>query len=52
MGLRLKLMMITIKNWAAQYKREKSYLKDEHRSGRQFFLTTPEKIDSVDDIVT
>lgn len=41
----------TIKNWVAEFKRGRSDVKDEHRSGRPISVTTPENIDSVHDII-
>jgi transposase len=41
----------TIKNWVAEFKRGRSDLKDEHRSGRPISVTTPGDIDSVHDMI-
>jgi transposase len=41
----------TIKNWFAEFKRGRSDVKDEHRSGRPISVTTPGDIDSVHDMI-
>jgi histone-lysine N-methyltransferase SETMAR len=40
-----------IKNWVAEFKRGRSDVKDEHRSGRPISVTTPGNIGSVHDMI-
>ena len=41
----------TVYNWANEFKRSRTSIKDEHRSGRPVKVTTPEIIDKIHDIV-
>jgi hypothetical protein len=41
----------TINNWVAEFKRGRSDVKDEHRSGRPISVTTPGDIDSGHDMI-
>lgn len=42
---------VTFKNWVAEFMKERSDVKDGHRSGRQISMTTSKNIDSVHDII-